>query len=412
MGDQLQRLRPFLPWLGFLLVAALSVPPLLVAPPVDWVAPSLAGARVVVVLAMLGVLAVRAYLDRRDEPHALALALLFAALAGAMTAWHWGKVDRAPLPANWQRETYLAILNHTMDPPHQFRPLPYGFTRSLEWVTGDWLFSCLAYRWFFTYWFLWCSHRFARLFLGRAWALAALVPVVLLYPLSVWYYWGQLTDPLNHALFLLALIYVIQDRWLALAAALALAVAAKETAVLVVPTYFLCACYAGLMPLFRAAESGTPLDRLEVGLEKLVAVVGGKTAVLGAACVAAFLAVRLPLGWRPGNESMNGLPELMIGTNLGIGTPLAHTFVPLYQNYLHPALFVGAFLPPIIWGWRRIDGRLKVMCLTLTPLLLVSNLCFGWMYESRNYMPLVPVLATAALYAVATPERRPQPSLA
>lgn len=395
-GDRLQRFRPFVPWLGFLLVAAVSVPPLLVAPPVGWVAPaSFPGARSLVVLVMFGAIGLRAWLDRRDERHALALSLLLAGLAGLMTAWHWWKVDR--LNEGWQRDTYLAILNHTMDPPHQFRPLPYGFTRTLERVTGDWLFSCLAYRWFFTYWFLWCSHRFARLFLRPAWALAAVAPLVALYPLSVWYYWGQLADPLNHALFLLALIYVIQDRWLLLAAALALAVPAKESAVLVVPTYLACASYAGLLALFRAAGSGTPLDRLEVGLEKLVAVVGVKTAAVGAACAAAFFAVRLPLGWRPGNESMNGLPGLMIGTNLGIGEPVAYTFVDLYQNYLHPVLFVLSFVPFIAWGWRRIDGRLKVMCLTLTPLLLLSNLCFGWMYESRNYMPLVPLLATAAL---------------
>jgi hypothetical protein len=37
--------------------------------------------------------------------------------------------------------------------------------------------------------------------------------------------------------------------------------------------------------------------------------------------------------------------------------------------------------------------------LTLVPLVLASNLCFGWMYESRNYLPLVPLLATMALEA-------------
>jgi hypothetical protein len=36
------------------------------------------------------------------------------------------------------------------------------------------------------------------------------------------------------------------------------------------------------------------------------------------------------------------------------------------------------------------------MCWTLVQLLIVSNVCFGWMYESRNYMPLVPLLATMA----------------
>ena len=51
--------------------------------------------------------------------------------------------------------------------PHQFRPLPYGFTRSLELVTGDWHFACLAYRWFFLYWFVWGFYRFVRLYWER-----------------------------------------------------------------------------------------------------------------------------------------------------------------------------------------------------------------------------------------------------
>jgi hypothetical protein len=49
-----------------------------------------------------------------------------------------------------------------------------------------------------------------------------------------------------------------------------------------------------------------------------------------------------------------------------------------------------------VWGWRRIDRRLQAICCTLVPLLLLSNLCFGWLYESRNYMPLIPLLATMA----------------
>ena len=155
---------------------------------------------------------------------------------------------------------------------------------------------------------------------------------------------------------------------------LAVAVPAKETVVLLVPAYLAVALGPG--------RGGHALMT---------------TAIAAGACVAAFLAVRLPLGWRPGNEAMNGLPGLMIGTNLGLGEPVAASEVPLYENYLQPALFVGVFLPPIALGWRRIDGQLRRVVLVVTPLLLLSNLGFGWMYESRNYMPLVPLLATAAL---------------
>jgi hypothetical protein len=87
----------------------------------------------------------------------------------------------------------------------------------------------------------------------------------------------------------------------------------------------------------------------------------------------------------------------MIGTNLGFGEPIANRIPPLWENYLHVFLFVGVFLPPIAWRWRVLDPCLRNLCLVVTPLLLFSNVCFGWLYESRNYMPLVPLLATMAI---------------
>jgi hypothetical protein len=108
------------------------------------------------------------------------------------------------------------------------------------------------------------------------------------------------------------------------------------------------------------------------------------------------LAARVPLGWGLGYGSINGTTGLMIGTNLGFGEPIAQSTVPLWMNYLHPLLFVGVFVPAIAQRWPSIDPHLRAICLTVTPLLLWSNVCFGWLYESRNYMPLVPLLATMA----------------
>jgi hypothetical protein len=202
----------------------------------------------------------------------------------------------------------------------------------------------------------------------------------------VLYYWGQLTDPLSHALFVLALAWIVEDRPAELAAALALGVLAKETVVILVPAYWACWWRQGVPALLRAGA-------------------------LGAVCVAAYLAVRVPLGWRPGLGAINGTEGLMVGTNLGIGPPLYHGAPgderqTLLQNYLHPLLFVGPFLPAITWNWRRLDGRLRAVFLTVTPLLLLSNVCFGWMYESRNYVPLLPLLATTALAGM-WPSRSP-----
>jgi hypothetical protein len=169
------------------------------------------------------------------------------------------------------------------------------------------------------------------------------------------------------------MLFICQDRPVALAPALFLGVLAKETAIIVVPAYFACHWRQG----WRAFVT---------------------TAALGVVGVAAFLAARLPLGWPSGNQPINGA-GLMIGTNLGIGQPVFGGAAPLWllQNYLHPLLFVGIFLPAIAWNWRRSDRCLRVLCVVVTPLLLSSNLCYGWMYESRNYVLLLPLLTTLAM---------------
>ena len=376
MGDRLRRFRTALPWLGLFLVAALSLPPLLfertpVGPAAAYASPLPAAAsRAVVLLAMFSAVGVAAWSVRGEDRWAGRVAALLAVLAALLTAWHGFLVDRVAF--DWQWSMYFDILNHHSGAPHQYRPLPYGFARTLELVTGDWWFACVAYRWFFTYWFLWGCYRFARLWHTEAWALLTLVPVAVLYPLSISFYWGQLTDPLSHALFVLAFLCTVRDRTALLAASLAVGILAKETVVLMVPVYWACTWRGGLRPLL-------------------------KTAALGGVCVAAVLAARMPYGWYPGYEKINGTDRLMIFDNLGIGEPYYHSAAPIWVNYLDPALFVLPFAPFLVRGWRRIDARLRMMCVTLTPLLLLSNLCFGWLYEARNYMPLLPLLATAAL---------------
>jgi hypothetical protein len=297
--------------------------------------------------------------------------LTFLAAAAAMTACHWLMIDRQPIAEMWQRELYLELLNHASGPPHQYRLLPYGFVRFLEWFTHDWLFACLLYRWFFNYWLLWSWHRFACLVHSPARAALTLLPFLVLYPMSIACYLGQLTDPLSHTLFVLGFIYLLENRPIALAYALALGILTKETAALLIACWLVCQS-----------------SNLSRGLLVTIAL------VLVAALT--FAAARLPFGWRPGAKEMNEV-GLMIQTNLGIGKPVATTGIPLFINYLHPLLFVVPFVPWIVRQWRTIDIRLRLLAVTLTPLLLMSNLCFGWLYESRNYVPLLPLLTTMAL---------------
>jgi hypothetical protein len=382
---------------GLLLLAVLSVAPLVLErTPVEFAAPHAGivadwGSKGLVLLGMGAAVGLAAWQCRRTDPRPVLLALALVATAGVLTACHGVEVDRITKKAKWQREVYFDVLNQRGNDherwrvPHQFRPLPFGFTRTLELLTGDWWFACTAYRWFFTYWFLWGWFRFARLFLCPSDAVLTLMPLAVLYPFSICWYWGQLTDPMSHALFVLALVTIVQDRWLCLAAALVLGVMTKETAVLLVPAYLACTWRRGLPALAR-------------------------TAFLGVACVAAFLAVRLPLGWAPGLGDLNGTEDLMVASNLGLGDYKGAPGLglpTLLHNCLHLAFFFGVFLPFIVKNWRQTDARLRALFLTLTPLLLLSSFCFSWVYESRNYLPLMPVVVTMS--APPDPRRRSHP---
>jgi hypothetical protein len=378
---------------GLVLIGVLSAAPLLLEKrPVSFLDPYKSpaeawGSKGLVILLMALVVGFRAWLDVRLDPKQGAAAFgVLLLLATAMTVFHWNLVDQRqivgrPWPVRkWQEIQYLAVLNgeiHSQDGawstvPHVFRPLPYGFTRALELVTRDWVFACVAYRWFFTFWFVWAFYCFVRHFHSVARSLLSVCVLLVLYPLSIWYYYGQLTDPASHALYAFALIYVVQNRWVALALALALGVLAKETAVILVAGYYLCFWRQGTAAVAR-------------------------TVVLVVGCVLAFLAARTPLGWKVGFDAINGASGLMIGTNLGFGRQVFNQgLAPASQNYIQPLVFIGAFLPWIVAYWRSADRSLKVLFLTQVPLVLLSCLCFSWLYESRNYIPLLPILTSLA----------------
>jgi hypothetical protein len=376
-----------LPWLGLSLIAAMSLGPLLMERrPVDFVSPYASefarlGSMALLTAVMVGIVVWRAALDRADERAAIRRAVAFMVLAALLTAIHFIVVDRqtfdpvrSPFVLTWQHEDYRAVLNGTLagHVPHVYRPLPYGFTRTIELFTRNWRLACLAYRFFFTYWVLWAMQRFGAMFLPPSRAGWIIVVYVVLYPLSIWYYSGQLTDPLSHFLFILAMIWIVENRWAELAAAIALGVLAKETALLLVMAYFACYYRQGSAAWWR-------------------------TVVLGLVAAVTYFAVRIHVGWAPDLCYINSNPVLMIRDNLGLPHRQYKSIAPLWQNLLHPLLFAIVWLVPAMLNWRAIDARLRAMAIVLVPLMLSVNLCFGWLYESRNYVPLLPLLLTMAL---------------
>jgi hypothetical protein len=100
-------------------------------------------------------------------------------------------------------------------------------------------------------------------------------------------------------------------------------------------------------------------------------------------------------------ESINGF-QLMVLRNLGLSSDTSvKGAAPVYQNYLHPILFIGVFLPFIWKRWPNIDPRLRALFVIVVPLVFLSSLGFSWLYESRNYVPLLPILLAMVQYPVA-----------
>jgi hypothetical protein len=105
----------------------------------------------------------------------------------------------------------------------------------------------------------------------------------------------------------------------------------------------------------------------------------------------------VPYGWGLDLHSLNNTPALMLRLNLTYQVPMFYGYTLPYENYLHPLVFVGMFLPFIHLRWQGADPRLKALFVVLTPLVLLTSVLFSWLYESRNYVPLLPLLCTLAL---------------
>jgi hypothetical protein len=78
--------------------------------------------------------------------------------------------------------------------------------------------------------------------------------------------------------------------------------------------------------------------------------------------------------------------------------PLEHVWEN-WQRYDWPTpslLTAGALLPLLVLSWKQTALSLKRQIIFLFPVLVTTNLVFSWLSETRNYMPLVFVMAVAA----------------
>ncbi len=305
---------------------------------------------------------------RLSARRAFTLVFLVFLLTSVTNNIHRFYVDHGSLSARqsnlaWQLETQEQVIRLSPSvAPHSYRFLPNSLVRWLELAGLNYEAARDIYRLFFGLLLFYAIYRYARLFTSFAGALLAMLLVAVLYPISFEYYAGQLTDPLSHLSFVLAFIFLETGDFALLLTTLVIGSLAKET-VLALTGYYLLFCRRE--PRFVS-----------------------KAVALAAACGTAYFGVRAFVldGIGPYRyEQVSGVAPGHLWANLTGGR-----WFPLF------ILTAGALMPFLVLNWKETPLRLKQLVLFLLPVLFASSALFGWLYEARNFMPLVIVLAVIA----------------
>jgi hypothetical protein len=262
---------------------------------------------------------------------------------------------------DWQEGMHNAVMRLEPDAlPHSYRFLPNSIVRWMQLAGLDFDSARNLYRLLTGLVLFYAVYKYARLFCSFNAALIALLLSAAIFPVSFEYYAGQLTDPLSHLSFMLALIFLETEEFALLVTTLVIGSLAKETVL----------ALAGYYVLFCRKEKNYPLKALTLCL----------------ATVGAYFGVRLfVLHGAMSYKQTSGVGPEHILKNL--------------TSRDWPVIFLltaCALLPFLVLGWKDTPLSLKRQILYLFPVLFFSGLFFSWLYETRNFMPLVFVMSVVA----------------
>jgi hypothetical protein len=312
-----------------------------------------------VLLFLLGIIFLIAKLDSVQMPMKFFLYAGFLLLSFFLTDLHYYTVDTIRL--QWQASQYVNILAGQETVPHQYRFLPQGILWWMVLFSGDFLFAYYIYRLFFTFVVCLSLYKLSRMYNPHKDSLIVVLLYAIFYPLSIRYYYGNLLDPMFHSIFILALMFCQKRKMREVFFLVTMGMFVKETVILAVPCYYLLN-----MELLHSVRRKVIL--------KLGLLVGW--------CLLLFLACRIPFGFRYNIKTINGVEQLMILSNLRQGL----------VEYLHPILFIFMWIPILIFYRKFLSRSLFYTTIYLAAFFYLTNLCFGWNSESRNFIPALCML--------------------
>lgn len=265
----------------------------------------------------------------------------------------------------WQLTIQRDVMN--LDPaaiPHVYRFLPNSLVRIVEFFTGDFIYARTLYWVTVMFFLLFSIYYYARIYCSHERALLTILFYASVFPISIRYYAGQLTDPLSHLSFVLSFIFLELNLFLYFAMAVFVGILAKES-ILVMAVYFL---------IFRRKE-------------KYYAPKSIFLLVVGAAIT---LCIRL---WIVSAESPFN-EYFVIGDLKGTWLPYLSENFGKSAKWIGQTLFtIGIFIPFLILAWKSANRNIRNLAAFLAVVLLLSNMFFSWLVETRNLIPAVIPLA-------------------
>jgi hypothetical protein len=255
----------------------------------------------------------------------------------------------------WQIEIHKNVL--TLSPkvlPHSYRFLPNSLVRVFEFFTADFSYARALYRYTFMFLLLFSIYYYARLFYNHQTALLSVLFYAMIYPISIRFYAGQLTDPISHLLFVWSFIFLELDCFIYFAVSILIGVFAKET-ILVMPIYYI-------------------LIQMN---EKKRWAKGGILLVIGILMI--FMIRMIVTSNDLTYRNISGIEISQIRRNL--------RYLGLWGRQV--SYTIGILLPFLVLAWRTTRKELKHLVMFLLPILLLSNTIFSWLHETRNLIPVV-----------------------
>jgi len=262
----------------------------------------------------------------------------------------------------WQIEIHRGIL--ALDPkilPHSYRFLPNSLTRVFEFLTGDFSYARALYRYTFMFLLLFSIYYYARLFYSHERALLSVFIYAMIYPISIRFYAGQLTDPISHLLFVWSFIFLQLDCFVYFCLSILIGLLAKET-ILVMPIYYV---------LIRMKDKKRWAQ-------------GGILLALGISII--FIIRIMVTSNDLTYKNISGVEVSHVLRNL--------SYFDLWGRQV--GFTIGILLPFFVLAWRTTRKELKHLVGFLLPVLLISNVIFSWVHETRNLIPVVIPMAIIA----------------